>query len=152
VARYREHGVPWPTTMKTRPFWFYRQSGVIPYRISDGAIEVLLVSSRGGARWVVPKGVVEIGMSPVESACKEAYEEGGVRGNASEAPIGEYTYEKWGGDCTVSVYLLRVSEVLDDWPESDERTRRWVSIGEASEAVREPGLRAMIGRLEDLVA
>ncbi|MGH8628334.1 MAG: NUDIX hydrolase, partial [Gammaproteobacteria bacterium] len=112
----------------------------------------LLVSSRGGARWVVPKGVVEIGMSPVESACKEAYEEGGVRGNASEAPIGEYTYEKWGGDCTVSVYLLRVSEVLDDWPESDERTRRWVSIGEASEAVREPGLRAMIGRLEELVA
>jgi phosphohistidine phosphatase len=99
VARYREHGVPWSTTMKTRPFWFYRQSGVIPYRISDGAIEVLLVSSRGGARWVVPKGVVEIGMmSPVESACREAYEEGGVRGNASEAPIGEYTYEKWGGD------------------------------------------------------
>jgi phosphohistidine phosphatase len=96
VARYREHGVPWPTTMKTRPFWFYRQSGVIPCRISDGAIEVLLVSSRGGARWVVPKGVVEIGMSPVESACKEAYEEGGVRGNASEAPIGEYTSEKWG--------------------------------------------------------
>jgi 8-oxo-dGTP pyrophosphatase MutT (NUDIX family) len=73
--------------MKTRPFWFYRQSGVIPYRISDGAIEVLLVSSRGGARWVVPKGVVEIGMmSPVESACREAYEEGGRQGECVGGP------------------------------------------------------------------
>ena len=31
------------------------QSGVIPYRIEDGQIEVMLITSSASKRWVIPK-------------------------------------------------------------------------------------------------
>jgi 8-oxo-dGTP pyrophosphatase MutT (NUDIX family) len=132
--------------MKTRPFWFYRQSGVIAYRMNDGAPEIVLVTSRNRHRWVIPKGVVEIGMSAVESAAKEAYEEAGVRGEADAEPIGSYEYSKWNGVCTVEIFLLRVTELLDEWPEEDERERRWVSVEEAVETLQEEGLKVLVQR------
>jgi 8-oxo-dGTP pyrophosphatase MutT (NUDIX family) len=132
--------------MKTRPFWFYRQSGVIAYRLKDGTPEILLVTSRNRRRWVIPKGVVEIGMSAVESAAKEAYEEAGVRGEAFAEAIGSYEYSKWNGVCIVEVFLLQVTELLDEWPEGDERKRRWMRADEAIETLQEDGLKLLIQR------
>ena len=132
--------------MRTRPFWFYRQSGVIAYRMNDGVPEILLVTSRNGRRWVTPKGVVEIGMSPAESAAKEAYEEAGVRGETRAEAIGSYEYTKWNGVCTVEVFLLHVAELLDEWPEENERKRRWMTVDEAVEVLQEDGLKLLIQR------
>src|SRR5687768_8026012 len=117
--------------MLTRPGFFYRQSGVIPVRRTDDGLEILLVTTRGGRRWTIPKGTVGIGSTPVDSALKEAYEEAGVRGVAASDPIGSYSYEKWGGECVVEVFLLDVREVLLSWPEARDRTRRWMSAGRA---------------------
>jgi phosphohistidine phosphatase len=132
--------------MRTRPAWFYHQSGVIPYRINDAGIEVLLVTSRGGKRWIIPKGIIDPGTTSVESACKEAYEEAGVRGQPGPAALGEYQYEKWGGICTVQVFPLKVATVLDKWPESAIRHRRWMSIKKASKSIKEPELKKLILR------
>jgi 8-oxo-dGTP pyrophosphatase MutT (NUDIX family) len=132
--------------MKTRPFWFYRQSGVIAYRLKKGVPEILLVTSRNRRRWVIPKGVVEIGMSAVDSAAKEAYEEAGVRGEASPEAIGSYEYTKWNGICIVEVFPLHVTELLEEWPEEDERKRRWMSVDEAVEIVQEEGLKVLVRR------
>ncbi|MBE0617967.1 MAG: NUDIX hydrolase [Proteobacteria bacterium] len=125
------------------PPWFYRQSGVISVRREDGRTEVLLVTSRKGKRWVIPKGVVEPGLTPAASAAKEAWEEAGVRGTLRPEPLGTYRYWKWGGRCTVEVFLLEVESVAESWPE-EHRTRRWSSPAEAAEAVREPALQALI--------
>lgn len=125
------------------PPWFYRQSGVLATRSSGGRREVLLITSRKGKRWVIPKGVVEPGLSPAESAAKEAWEEAGVRGPLRPEPLGSYRYRKWGGECAVEVFLLEVASVAETWPE-DHRARRWAGAEEAAEAVREPGLRALI--------
>ena len=46
------------------PAWTYRQSGTLPYRWRKDKLEVLLISSRSGKRWVAPKGIVDPGMSP----------------------------------------------------------------------------------------
>ncbi len=78
------------------PEHFYTQSAVLPYRILDGRVEILLVSSRRKKRWVLPKGVVEPGLSAVESAVKEAWEEAGLEGLAASQTVGSYRYEKWG--------------------------------------------------------
>lgn len=126
------------------PKHFYRQSGVIAERKSNGKKRILLVTSRGGKRWVIPKGVVEEGLSPAESACKEAWEEGGVRGEVGTKPLGTYDYSKWGGTCTVEVFALKVDEILDEWPEGDRRERKWVDRREAAGEVREAGLREII--------
>ena len=34
----------------------FQQSGVIPYRINDGKVEVLLITTRSRQGWVIPKG------------------------------------------------------------------------------------------------
>jgi len=126
---------------KPVPQWFYRQPGVIPCRVVNEEIEVLLITSRSGKRWIIPKGVVEPGMSPAESAAKEALEEAGVEGEISAAPSGEYEYPKWGGVCKVEVYLLKVTTIHPEWPEKYFRERRWVSAEEAARLVREPELK-----------
>lgn len=130
--------------MKTRPWWFYNQSGVIPYRRNGDHLEVLLITSRRRSRWIIPKGVVDPGNTPVESACKEAYEEAGVTGTPSSTQLGEYSYDKWGGKCSVKVYLMRVDKILETWPEKQERTRRWMTVEEAAKEVRETKLKEII--------
>ena len=134
--------------MKSRPQWFYVQSAVVPYRMAGGSAEVLLITSRGGRRWTIPKGVVERHMTAAASAAKEAYEEAGVRGDVDAASLGSYEYEKWGGTCAVEVYAMRVTEVLDDWPES-RRRRRWLSLDEAASALETDGPRRMLAALAD---
>jgi len=130
--------------VKTRPRWFYNQSAVIPYRRTKSGIEILLVTSRGGKRWIVPKGIIDPGTTALESARKEAYEEAGVSGPASSTALGKYQYEKWGGRCTVEVFPMEVDSVLETWPESSTRRRKWMSVKEATNAIEEPDLNKLI--------
>jgi ADP-ribose pyrophosphatase YjhB (NUDIX family) len=94
----------------------YRQSAVIPYRRGPSGLEVLLVTSRKGTRWVLPKGVVEPDLSPAASAANEALEEAGVSGAIDAEPLGTDQYRKWGGICTVQVFAMEVEEEVADWP------------------------------------
>lgn len=106
-----------------------------------------MISSRSGKRWVVPKGIVEPDLSPADSAANEAWEEAGVRGSVRPGAVGTYQYEKWGGTCTVEVFVLDVEQVEDTWPEQDFRRRRWLTVDEAADLVREDGLAEMIRAL-----
>jgi 8-oxo-dGTP pyrophosphatase MutT (NUDIX family) len=137
--------------LETRPPSFYRQSGVIPYRKLDERLEILLVTTRGNKGWTIPKGIIEPGLSATESAVQEAWEEAGIRGAISTAQVGEYRYAKWGGTCTVQVFLLRVGEQMEQWPEAGLRKRAWMSPREAAERVREETLRPLLARLPDMV-
>ena len=87
-----------------------------------------------------------------EAAAQEAMEEAGVTGRIHKHPMGAYTYEKRlsdGPECiSVMVYLLEVEKETGKWPEKDQRQREWVSSSEAAERVDEPGLSAIIKRLE----
>jgi phosphohistidine phosphatase len=130
--------------MRSRPRFFYRQSGVIPLRRTSSHTEVLLVTTRGSGRWTIPKGVVDLDATPIESAVKEAYEEAGVRGCAVEESVGSYRYRKWGGECVVEVFILEVTEVLENWPEESERTRRWMTPDEAIDAVANEELKKIL--------
>ena len=130
--------------MRSKPAWFYQQSGVIPYRVVDGSFEILLITSRRRGRWIIPKGIVELELTAAESACKEAAEEAGVVGSVSAAPVGEYQYQKWGGECTVQVFALEVHTVSDTWPEATTRERQWMPLDDAAQAVREPELQQLI--------
>lgn len=129
----------------------YPQSAVMPFRIRDGKIEVMLITARGGNRWIVPKGLIEDGMSAVEAAAQEAFEEAGIRGQVSANSVGEYQYEKWGGTCVVQVFLMQVEETLENWPEASIRKRRLVSLETAREMVSEPALKTILANLQKLV-
>lgn len=135
------------------PDYFFTQSAVLPYRRVDGQIEILLVASRRGTRWVIPKGVKEPELSLRDSASKEALEEAGVRGRVDEEPIGHYEYEKWGGVCEVAVFPMEVSDSVpeDEW-EENHRERRWVDAKEARRLIDEKALRKLVGKLEKRLA
>jgi 8-oxo-dGTP pyrophosphatase MutT (NUDIX family) len=124
--------------------WMYNQSGVVPFRRSKDGLQILLITSRSGKRWVIPKGIIESELSAQESAQKEAFEEAGITGKIINGTIGGYTYKKWGGTCTVQVFLLEVEEILDDWPEAFLRTREWTSLEEATKRVDEKELKKII--------
>jgi len=132
------------------PSWFYNQSGVIPFRIRDKVVEILLVTSRKGKRWVIPKGVIENNLKPNESAIKEAIEEAGIKGKIYKESVGTYTYKKWGGVCTVIVYPMLVEKLLNEW-EEDFRKRKWFDIENATSKIEEKKLANIINRLTEFV-
>lgn len=136
----------------TETAWFYHQSAVIPMVADDTGVRVVLVTSRRRKRWIVPKGVVEHNLSTPASAVREAYAEAGVRGVAYPTPIGAYHYHKWDGECTVSVYVMRVTEVLQEWAESKSRERILVSVEEAKRLVDRPQLCKLLDRVPEFAA
>jgi len=115
---------------------YIRQAGAIPLR--NGRL--CLVTSRNGKRWVIPKGLIEPGQTAGETALQEAWEEAGLVGALEPEPVGSYLYDKYGGTCHVTVFLLRVADVAQNWPERDSRQRIWVSPTGALRRIDDPGL------------
>ncbi|MBD1900338.1 NUDIX hydrolase [Trichocoleus sp. DQ-A3] len=127
----------------------YAQSAVIPYRIKNGKIEVLLITSSTGKRWVIPKGMIEPFMTPQTSAAKEAWEEAGIIGQVLPTLMGTYEYQKGGGTCRVEVFLMQVKTVLEVWPEASFRKRQWVSVKQAVKRVEEAELKRIFMTFAD---
>ncbi|PHP65818.1 NUDIX hydrolase [Zhengella mangrovi] len=125
------------------------QSAALPWRKSGKEIEILLITSRGTGRWVLPKGWPEKGETMSESAAREAAEEAGVEGPADEDKTGVYFYDKELRNgvlrrCEVHVFALRVRKLAKDWPESDQRQRKWFPVAKAASLVDEPDLGELI--------
>ncbi len=130
-----------------------KQYAALPWRYSGSRREILLISSRDTGRWVIPKGWPIKGLSPAETAAREAYEEAGLGGQVSKKPIGEFEYAKRLGDGTVlptKVEVFSLEQMIQhpQWPEQGQRTLKWFSIPEAAEAVQEPELKDIIRKLE----
>ena len=126
------------------------QSAALPWRRgADGAVEVLLITSRETRRWVIPKGWPIKGLTSAESAAREAFEEAGVEGVTSGKKLGVYHYDKRlrSGrlqQVRVSVYGLQVLRELDAWPEKGQREHLWTGVAEAAGRVDEPDLQRLI--------
>lgn len=129
------------------PDWMYNQSGVIPFRIFEGKIQVLLITSRRSKNWIFPKGIIEPGMTPQQSAASEALEEAGVIGKVFGESIGEYEYNKWGGTCHVQMFPMEVVKIEDNWMESSFRDRKWVATAEAKRLLKKDSLKMILDKL-----
>ena len=92
------------------------------------------------------------GRKPAEVASREAYEEAGLIGEVvGKRPLGNFHYEKRLAKkeaiiCEVRVFLFRVEQQLDDWPERGERERKWFDASEAVALVEEGGLAEIMAR------
>jgi len=131
----------------------HRQYAAIPIRVADhGRIEVLLLTSRGTRRWIIPKGWPMRGRTPAGAARQEAYEEAGITGRLwSRRPVGSYCYDKsnerFSGEVTVRVFVLEVEQQLKDWPERAERRTRWFHWRRAATLVQERDLSRLLRAL-----
>lgn len=136
------------TEQRERPAYYYVQSGVIPYCMINGELKLLLISAGSKQKWGFPKGVIEPGFSPQASAAKEAWEEAGLKGVVMDQALGCYSREKWHGQCTIEVFPMTVTEMVDshEWEES-HRLRQWFSPKQAMEELNNPALSKMIKHL-----
>jgi len=109
-----------------------KQASAVPFRVVGGVVQLCLITSLSSGRWGFPKGLIDPGETPPETALKEAYEEAGLRGRIVGEPLGEYRYAKWGTMLTVTAFLMEVSQCENAWLEADRRQRRWASTDEAA--------------------
>jgi 8-oxo-dGTP pyrophosphatase MutT (NUDIX family) len=103
-----------------------------------------LITSLSKKQWIFPKGIIEDDMSPQQSALMEALEEAGAEGEVVNFILGEYSYPKWGGLCKVIVFPMYVTNLVDNWLESDIRKRKWFPIDEASSLLSKDELRNLL--------
>jgi predicted NUDIX family NTP pyrophosphohydrolase len=125
------------------------QVAALPYRMTAGVIEVLLITSRDSGRWLIPKGWEIKNHTGAQAAAVEAFEEAGLRGVIAKAPFGAYTYAKTLGNgntalCRVQVYPLAVKRQAKKFKEKGQRRLQWMTAEEAAGHVAEPELARMI--------
>jgi 8-oxo-dGTP pyrophosphatase MutT (NUDIX family) len=126
-----------------------RQTGALPWRIgADRKPEVLLVTGRRSAKWMIPKGWPMLGKSLAVAAQIEAFEEAGVEGTVDPQPLGTLAHLKrtaFGSiRAEIVVHALKVDQELAEWPEKEERKRRWFAVKEAVAQVDSSDLRELI--------
>ncbi|MEE2945063.1 MAG: NUDIX hydrolase [Pseudomonadota bacterium] len=125
------------------------QFASLVYRVKDGELQILLITSRGTGRWIIPKGWPMLGMRPAESAAQEAWEEAGVKGKVTDQCIGVYSYYKTDTKngtlpCLVNVYPVKARRVKNNYPEAGQRRRKWFPQKKAAKLVKERELAKLI--------
>lgn len=121
-------------------------------RMREGRREVLLITSRGSGRWILPKGWPMPGKTLAEAAAQEAWEEAGIRGRVESEPCGTYMTRKYapadvGRRSRVHVFRLHFESQEQVFPEAGERKLRWVTPERAADMVRERDLQEILSRL-----
>ncbi|KAF0897061.1 hypothetical protein E2562_032385 [Oryza meyeriana var. granulata] len=145
-------------------------SGCIPYMIKEGGessslqddhvldrLQVLMISTPKRSDLIFPKGGWEDDESIDEAACREAFEEAGVKGDLSGSPLGEWIFKSKSkqnscgleGACKGFMFALQVTELLESWPEQTTHGRRWVPVEEAYGLCRYDWMREALDKLKE---
>ena len=130
------------------------QLGAMCWRMHQGRLQILLITSRDTGRWVIPKGWPMAGKTLPEAAAVEAWQEAGVEGLVQPAVLGRFYYDKVMAPkpsiaCIVSVFGLRVARLKRRFPERKQRQRKWFSLEKAQLLVAEAGLSALLRDISD---
>ena len=131
-----------------KPEFEIKHSCVIPYRISNGSIELLLITSIKKQKWIFPKGFIEFNLSAFESAKKEAYEEAGVIGENETVELGSFELKKKNSSSFVKIFSMEVTKELRDYPEKNLRKRKWFTVKEALENIENSDIKNFVNKLE----
>lgn len=128
------------------------QVAALCLRRNGAGREVLLITSRGTGRWILPKGWPIPGKTLAEAAAQEAWEEAGVTGATAAVPLGSYGSVKVMEDgraipCRVEVFEVAVEGLAERYPEAGQRRRAWMPLAEAARQVQEPELRALLAAI-----
>lgn len=144
--------------MAPQPGMAVHSYGILLFRYSDGALQVLLVHPGGpfwegkdlGA-WSIPKGMGEAGEAPLDAARREFAEETGFAVEGEFIPLGELKMKSgkivhaWALEGDLDVDCLRSNTFTLEWPRDSGRigeypeidAGRWCALDEAHERMAE---------------
>jgi 8-oxo-dGTP pyrophosphatase MutT (NUDIX family) len=110
------------------------QAGGIVFRRERDGVSILLVrAKKDPSVWIFPKGHIEKGETPEETAVRETREEAGVKGDVVGARVGDPIEFHNGKDLVRVEYFL--IEARSESGETDGRKKRWFRIDDAIAAV-----------------
>lgn len=124
--------------------------------VRGAVLEVALVAVKGGSVWCLPKGLVDKGEGPEETALREVAEETGLKGRIIEK-LGEIKYwyyiKEENAKCKKTVhFFLMEYEGGDlrkhDWEVDDAS---WFPIDEAVKKARYKGEKVMIEKARKIL-
>jgi 8-oxo-dGTP pyrophosphatase MutT (NUDIX family) len=107
------------------------QVGVFAY---TGSGKVVLVTSRKGESWILPKGNRAKKRSDRLQAKREAFEEAGLQGALN---CKHYDFNSFEKSKNLRIYTMRVKTILNDFPEKSERSRIVTTFDRAEKMVKQ---------------
>ena len=103
-------------------------AGAVVFRLTHGGPRYLLVEANGRrGRWVFPKGHLEDGETPVETALREVTEEAGVCARAIRR-LRRVEQKQEGNPISITYYLMAYA---GRGRPLDKRRTRWLALDEA---------------------
>jgi len=130
-------------------------AGAVLVRSVGGRPHLAAIRPQGkrSGTWALPKGAIDPGEKPEETAVREAFEETGVHGTLVEK-LGDVRYVyTWAGERVfkvVSFYLLRAGRgrigEIDEAMRVEVAEARWLPLAEAATRLAYKGEREMAER------
>ena len=121
--------------------------GVLPYLWLGHDLRIVIISSRDGDRWVLPKGRPKSGLSRRALAQLEAWEEAGVTGALKPTRPIDVFIRRGTGRQSLRLYPMRVDSLAETWPEQSDRQRIIVAPAEAQNLLSDEGMAEAVAAL-----
>ena len=106
------------------------QVGVFAY---TGSGKVVLVTSRKGESWILPKGNRAKKRSDRLQAKREAFEEAGLQGSLN---CKHYDFNSFEKSKNLRIFTMNVKKILNDCPEKNQRKRMVTTFDRAEKMVK----------------
>jgi 8-oxo-dGTP pyrophosphatase MutT (NUDIX family) len=105
----------------------YTHAGGIVFRKRKGTFLYLIVTAKGNPDdWIIPKGHIEPGETPEQTAVREVSEETGVQGKVIQ-PVGDSQFQTTSKTVRVLFFLMEYSK---ETQKKENRKQRWCTYEE----------------------
>jgi len=123
-------------------------AGGVVVRTDGSPARYLLVSARlTPDEWVLPKGHIEPGETPEDTAVREVLEEAGVVA-VPTVDLGTIEFDNWRGHVRAQFFLMRHT---GEGQAIERRRLAWMTVDEAVAALGFEDMRRLVRRAHELV-